>query len=729
MWKIRGIMPATCGLLLLSLALFALDSRIFAQGREGSFWWESEPLRIVHVVTSFDQLTQRSPAVWAASKAAQFYNTEHFEVMNLIKGLDDKGFFFSSKAAGRQNEDYLRKYLPEAKKHGIRVIVYFNVHWYTREFGEQHHDWLQVREDGTPLDGVYETGTDFCVNSPWREWVFQVLRDLCAYPIDGIFYDGPIFFPETCYCRWCQERYGELHGTKLPSKKVRKGQSARDLLDFQANSLADFLRDSRKIIKAANPAIAFYMNGGERGGNWATGRLNRVLVREQDLLGSEGGFIGGDLTRVPIWKPGVTARLLESQAEGKPRIIFSAAGHKPWTFSLLPEAELRLLYAGTIANAASCWFGMWPFEFDQQEMRALTEMNRLLAKNAEYFKNTRSEARVALVWSDTSANFYAGSDAQLLELDRVPQRSEVGNLNGEFTGFADALIRSHVPFDVIDDTTLEKDDLSRYKAILLPNVACMSDKVAGRLAEYVRRGGGLFTSFETSLYDDTGNRRNELALSEVLGISSQHRIVGPKRWDFMKPGAQSPLLRGLERELLPAPTYHLKVRPKGGKPLLTFTKPLTGVYDGIPVLSEDPALVDHRFGEGRTIGFLGDIGNGIAGFHLGEFLRLLGNAVRELAPPPVVLENAPASVEVVLRSQQDGKRLLLHLINFTGEMTRPIQQVVPLENVRVVLHCVREPRKVFALVRPGMIKAEKSRDGALRFLVPRVDEYEVVVIE
>jgi len=62
-------------------------------------------------------------------------------------------------------------------------------------------------------------------------------------------------------------------------------------------------------------------------------------------------------------------------------------------------------------------------------------------------------------------------------------------------------------------------------------------------------------------------------------------------------------------------------------------------------------------------------------------------------------------------------------------MTRPIQKVVPLENVRVILHGVREANKVFTLVRPGTIQADKSNDGAMQFVVPRVDEYEVVVIE
>ncbi len=692
-------------------------------------WWEQEPLRILDLVTSFGQIPDIQPAELAARKAAHFYNAEHLEVMHLVKGLDDQGFFFSSKLAGKQNPDFLGPYLPEAKKRGLRVMIYFNVHWYTREFGEQHPDWLQVREDGKPLTGVYVTGMDFCVNSPWREWVFQILRDLCAYPIDGIFFDGPIFFPDTCYCRHCQQRYEQLHGTKLPSKKERKGQAARQLLEFQANSLAEFLRDSRRIIKSLNPEVALYMNGGERGGNWATARLNRLLIAEQDLLGSEGGFIGGDLTRVPIWKPGVTARLLESQAGGKPRVIFSAAAHKPWTFSLLPEAELRLLYAGTIANGASVWFGLWPFEFAQPEMKAVVEMNRFLANHAAYYQNTRSEARVALVWSDTTANHYAGSDAQQIELDRVPQRSEVGNLNGEFSGLADALIRSQTPFDVIDDVTLEREELRRYAAIFLPNVACMSPRTAERLTKYVRQGGGLFATFETSLYDEVGLRRKDFALAEVLGVQAENRVVGPKRWDFMKARSPGPLLEGLGREFLPSPAYHVPVRADGAQVLLQFTRPLTGVYDGIPQLSDDPALLTHSLGKGKAIYFAGDLGNGIHSFHLPEFLNLVRNAVRSLAPPPVLVANAPESLEVVLRSQQNGRRLLLHLVNFTGEMTRPIRRVVALDNVAVSLTIPGDWKKAVTLVRPQALTPTRDQQGRLRLVLPRVEEYEVIVIE
>src|SRR6185312_1500766 len=308
-------------------------------------------------------------------------------------------------------------------------------------------------------------------------------------------------------------KFRKRYGRDMPPKSVRHGKAFQELLEFQADSIAEFLHDTRTILKAKNPNIALYMNGGVRGANWATGRLNRVLVKEQDLLGSEGGFLGGDLTRVPLWKPGLTARLLETQAGGKPRVIFSAASHKPWTFSLLPNPELRLLYADTIANAASVWMGITPFEFEQPEMKTLTAMNNFLAKNSKYYVHTRSAARAAVVWSDVTANYYAASSAQLIDINRAAARSDIGNLDGEFSGITEPLLRHHIPFDVLDDVALAKGDLKRYDVIFLPNVACMSDAVAARLLEYIRHGGNLVADFETSRYDETGIQRKNFALS------------------------------------------------------------------------------------------------------------------------------------------------------------------------------------------------------------------------
>ena len=693
---------------------------------QASHWWEKGPLRIIDLVVTPDLLKSQTPEQLAALKAARFFAAEHFGGLGLIGAVDDRGVF---KPADERSQAYLRKYLAEAKKRGLRTFIYFNVHSHPLSFGARHPDWTQIKEDGKPISNVYETNTSMCVNSGYREWCFETVRNIARFPVDGIFYDGPIFYADTCYCTACRNKFQRLYGHPLPSKKERKGQGARELLEFQAASLRDFLRDSRAAIKSVNPEAAFYVNGGERGGNWVTGRLNRVIVSEQDILGSEGGFLNGDLQRVPVWKAGVTARLLETQAGGKPRVIFSAAGHKPWTFSLLPEAELRLLYCQTIANGAGVWFGMFPTDFEQPEMRAVTDMNRFLEANGRFYENTTSEAQAAIVWSEATANFYPKSDTPLIELARTPQNDEVGNPNTEFSGMVEALIRARTPFDVIDEVRLEQGGLERYKIIILPNTACLGPKTAGALEAYVRNGGNLVATFETSLYDESGLRRDDFLLGRLLGVKFKGRVLGPKRWDYMKKRAESPYLAGLDREFLPSTWFNLKVAPKGARVLLQYTEPLKGRYDGVPGLSEDPALVLNRFGRGQVLYFSGDLGAGIMGFRLPEFFKIIENALNLMAPSGVRVENTAGYLDLVLRAQDAGRRRMIHLINLTGEMARPIRRVVPLRDVRVSFGGSGRSPKVLTLVRPQALTPLKTKDGRWQVTVPYMEEYEVIVVE
>src|ERR1035437_4044922 len=117
-------------------------------------WWEKEPLRIADIIMSLGRIDEIDPAGLAAWKASNLYNAEHLEIMSMHGGLDDQGFFFKSKVAGKTNPDYLARYVPEAHKRGIRVLIYFDVHWYKTAFGEQHPDWRQTSESGRPVSGV-----------------------------------------------------------------------------------------------------------------------------------------------------------------------------------------------------------------------------------------------------------------------------------------------------------------------------------------------------------------------------------------------------------------------------------------------------------------------------------------------------------------------------------------------------------------------------------------------
>jgi hypothetical protein len=140
-------------------------------------------------------------------------------------------------------------------------------------------------------------------------------------------------------------------------------------------------------------------------------------------------------------------------------------------------------------------------------------------------------------------------------------------------------------------------------------------------------------------------------------------------------------------------------------------------------------MIVNQLGKGHVLYFSGDIGNTIAKFHTPELMDLLENAGRQFAARPVVVENTPESVEAVVRTQADSSRTLVHLVNFTGEMTRPIRHIVPLSDVRITLSPDIRATKAFTLWDHHMIPLTADSSGARHAVIPRLNEYDVLVLE
>jgi hypothetical protein len=110
-------------------------------------------------------------------------------------------------------------------------------------------------------------------------------------------------------------------------------------------------------------------------------------------------------------------------------------------------------------------------------------------------------------------------------------------------------------------------------------------------------------------------------------------------------------------------------------------------------------------------------------------MQLVSNAGREMAVPTIDVQNAPSSVELVVRTQNDGRRTLVHLVNFTGEMTRPIRHVVPISNVHITLAPGIHASKAFTLWEHRPITITRDKAGNRQAVIPRLNEYEVLVLE
>jgi len=698
-------------------------------------WWQYGPLRMIEICETLN-LGGVSLEDQAQLVKRLLGNVQHFHCMDHRAhgddsgGMNDERFYFTTELARVHHPDRLAAYLPLAHANDIRVVVYVNVHWISQEFGARHPEWRQLKEDGTPIAEVYSTATAFCYNTPYRDWVFQMLRDLCRYDIDGIFYDGPVFFTNTCYCEICQRLFRERTGQTMPTKTRQPNHSDplwRELIAFQTASLKQFLMNSAAVIKAVNPRIAFYDNGNGTSPYWPRGHNNREMIQVMDLLAAEGGYMYGDLNQVAyLHGAGAAAKLFSHQAAGKPAGVFVTTEHGPWTFSMNQRSEISHVLAQTLANGAHYFISaIFPENIQAPSLDVFADYGRLVTDHPDAFHGTTSSAGVALLWPALSVESYPTSSVPVSDFTQEIKADGVGDIYREFYGLYHALAFSQTPFDVIDEQNLA--ELSRYQLLVLPNAGCLSAFSATQIREFVREGGHLLATFETSLYDETGVRLDDLQLGDLFGVQCSGGTFGPMRWDYVSPvmPVSSPLLEGIIEEFIPSPTYGTRVTLRESQALLFFRERMKGRIDTVPALSPHPCLVHNRFGKGSVVYCAATLGETIHNFRFPEYLTLIRNIVEQMSASLVKIDGAPW-VEVSMRRKGDIS--YLHLINQTTGPRRPMTGVQPLCNVPIHFPKLAIT-EAHALRGNYALDIRQTAGGGTTVVLNRLDDYEVIALQ
>lgn len=684
-------------------------------------WWKKESLRIVEIVNGLD-LSAVSPQEQIETVKRMGGNVQHFHCMHMDAGLDDKNLFFATSVAKKKNPDILKEYLSMAKGSGIRVVIYFNVHTYKMDFVKQHPDWAQIKEDGNPIDTLYGNTGSFCVNSAYREWVFQILRDLAAYEIDGVFYDGPIFFGNTCYCSSCQKLFREKTGMDLPSKADKQNPLWQKFMDFQTDSISRFLKDSNAILKEINPEILFYMNGNGKGPSWPTGRNNHAIIAHTDILAAEGGFLHGDLNNNPLYKPSVSAKLLSSQAQGKPVVVFDCVGHKPWSLYSLPEKEINLLLTQTLFYDANAWIAVFPNDIKNPEMDMIADFNLFVKSNPDAFYKTLSMAKIALLWPSYSSEVYGGSSVPLSDFTNEVSAQGIGNLDEEFNGFYEGLRNAKYPFDVIDEKGL--DAVSKYDLLILPNVANIGSEEVDKIKDFVKKGGNLVATFETSLYDRKGKKKKDFQLAEVFGVNSNNKLLGPLVWDYISAKGKTFLGEEINKDFIPAPEYGISVNPTSGEALAYFCERMAGRYDANPLPSEDPFVTLNQYGKGHALYISGTFGACVAKYNFPEYFKFIESMADSFSTKLVEIKNAPC-VEVNLRKKGDA--VYIYLSNQTSGIKRPIINIHPLSDLEITVYGICGS-SAQSLVNKQELKIKSFNQGCVISL-PLLEDYDIICLK
>jgi hypothetical protein len=106
---------------------------------------------------------------------------------------------------------------------------------------------------------------------------------------------------------------------------------------------------------------------------------------------------------------------------------------------------------------------------------------------------------------------------------------------------------------MVHDGLLDLDRIRRYRTLVLPNIAALSDGQCRQLEAYVREGGSLVATHETSLYNEQGNRRADFGLAGLFGCSFAGQVDERQQNSYLTvewertPVTLRPLLAGLEQ--------------------------------------------------------------------------------------------------------------------------------------------------------------------------------------
>ena len=746
----------TCGRLFTVILCVAVLSPAFGQDpalQKGQAleWWE-QPVRMLRIDHNpdFAEMKTEDMDALARSRVEKWgINCEWIMGALAWGGRGDLTAFETplfERAPGFEDFDYLRKYTPAAHKYGIKVISYLNMHWYSYPFAEKHPGWEQITSTGEAYgrkDPLYGNGTTLCVNSPWRDWAFTMIREAMKTGIDGVFLDGPVVYPDCCYCESCRRQFEKEYGNPIP-KEDWTNPLWRTFIDFREDSMARFLADAQAAMREINPKGVIFLNAGSwNPGGWRAARDIQNVSPYQNFNGAEAFYhYTGSQNLYPYSMAGKYLR-----AGGKPAVVFMHYMSGAWHYLLLPPNELRSGLVQTIASGANPWLALVQSALVSmpEGPEPAKEIFDFLEKNKEYFTGMESAAEVAVLFSARTGRNYISmpeifgrlnaSDkpgAQWAKMTReelaslsARKKQAEDQLTSSSEGYFHALTRAHVPFDIILDQDLIAEKLSRYKVLVLADAVCLTPEAAATIREFVRKGGNLLASYEAGLYDDKGEAST--AMFELLGLREVAGAFPVYRGENYVQ-AVSDYWGIAKGRLLERAGQALKVRAADGVETPSrFLEPLDRPYVPMKGLSEFPALLTHRYGQGQVVYFPEAMGAFVGENRMPSAEMRIGKAIDSLLSDPLMTVTAPKTVGIDVYRLKGTNRLAVHLVNNTVD-SHPAGEFLPVFDIGFKVRTGAAPKKALALRENTKIEVGYV-DGWTEVRLPKLSLYEVVVLD
>ena len=561
-----------------------------------------------------------------------------------------------------------------------------------------------------------------CNNGPWGDYLIDVCVELVEdFGIDGYSFDGN-YHPPICYCAACQASYRQDCDKPIPVRVNLDDIAYREYLAWRGERLEQHYSRLQQRLKGQNPdavVMSWTVNAGRYGHYLHSPRamptrMNQLFdlpmqewwLDETNFGASVAPAFGAAYSRAVAGdRPAASEAYLMSR--GNPYGTDSFPKHERITRSLLG------LTNGSVSAESLGWPG------HQESIKAVFGEIRLREKTVI---GTTPLPWAALLVSEQTRQFYAYRDIADRFLPHV------------FGSFRVAM-EEHFPLSLINDwDVLDAKGiagLANFKVLILPAAAALSDGQVTAIRAFVRAGGGLVATGESSLCDELGRPRPDFALADLFGVSYRGRPAAPTERETLDANFAITVDEAYWRQRVGAATLSwtdssiwddsvLKslvpsrsATFKGPQVLVTEPKAGEVIARMVPAGSMQtsiPAVIARSFGAGRVAYLPAGLDAAMWSYSYPYQRRMLTRLIQWAAgdlPFPIRIE-APKCVQATYWKKADpnSSQTVIHFfngLNTTANHGLPAvdvplrEETVPIHGIKVYLG--QRPRQLF--VEPG----------------------------
>jgi len=671
-------------------------------------------------------MTEYDPAVMNVDQWADYWHSTKADIVFVsVTGILA---FYPSKVRFHRHGKFLNdrdlfgECTAAAKKRGMRVVARMSPDLNWGDALEAHPEWAMRHQDGSvQFSGEEPRLFKTCMFTSYMdEYVPSIMREVNSlYEVDCFYTNGwpPLGSLPDCHCSIC---------SKLPMT----GTPA--YWRIFTDRVLELWQKYDAIAKEKRPDSFFFANcGGNVRGGPNLDRLGKVTAWFQ---ADNQGRVYDDAA---IWGCSLQGRVCNAVLDGKVAANVTAAystGTPGWRNISKNPAEAQMWLNETVAS------GMVPYFHFVGAENGFVEDRRWEQVGADYFNWTAGhDAHLTTRRSIANIGVMIGQSTQLLYPGPASAPSRA-YMHETTQGIYDALLQGRFAFDFVHEDRLELERLAKYRALLLPNVAMLSDRQCEQLRAYVRSGGSLMASFETSLYDENLKPRADFGLADIMGVSKNGDAIGTNgnpysaRIEAPSANPSHPILQGFhDTNWLAGAQNRIPLKPVDA-PLLTVVPgfvryPPELAYPAHPHTNE-PAVVLRESGASRMAWFPGDIERTYWLTGHGDLLRLLLNTIGWVSHDErIVSVEGVGSIEMFCWETSPG--YAVHLLNYTNfnaqhGWLRSVNPIGP-QRVSMKLPSGVEVKSV-ELLRAGQSPSFVFQNQELQFTVASLEDYEVAAV-